>query len=259
MASKHYAALGSHSHQHMHSRSAAQLIAPAADCYCIDICNRAEASQADHFVASTQGITITDPASPWHRYFNAVYAGRSPLPFDLGRVNAFYLNTPKWRDVHPDAPNPFRDCIREEVPTCAAAICARWQEELHPDPTLPRDRVVSLLWPMWLHLHARHAVETTHRLVQLVSNRTEEHGRPMFANHTWVEVLRSDARPEFQEGARAPECVDSFWNRSAQDRTSLLQTCAGADGFNGFHCAGMSCFTAAASAFVSGFNCWCNM
>ena len=78
-------------------------------CFCIDICNFEREDygrESDRFVASTRGVLISSASSSWHRYLSAAYNGMVPLPFDLGRVNAFYLNTPAWRRRHSEASSP---------------------------------------------------------------------------------------------------------------------------------------------------------
>ena len=192
-------------------------------CFCIDICNFESVDLADRFVASTRGVLISSASSPWHRYFSAVYNGRVPLPLDLGRVNAFYLNTPAWRRRHSEASSPFRDCYSTE-PRCPTLECKQWHDELGGDASLlpSGGRVVSMHWPMWLHTHAGE-MENGERMVQLLSTGTGEHDRlTASANHTWVEVMRSDSRPYFQEGQRLPECIEPFWDQSAADRARLV-------------------------------------
>ena len=255
------------------------------DCWCIDLCSIDDPDGADRFLASTRGVMIRDIGSPWHRYFGAVYNGRSPLPLDLGRINAFYLQTPAWRRRHPRSPSPFRDCARVpsvinadglgkharlvgtalgagghvRQPRCPAKRCAPWLTELRQSAVSPHQRqhqhqrkwwswlwslvsgrgastpspmnVVPIPWPRaWVWLHPAQ-VATGQRLVQLVSERTEEFGRQLRPNQSWVEVLRTDSRPWFQEGQRLPECIDEFWNRSTHERRLLLRDGRGPECF----------------------------
>lgn len=109
--------------------------ARAADCWCIDVC---DAAGAHRFVARTRDVHLgrsRPGAAKWMDYFEAVYAGRVPEPFDLARVNYVYHNSATWRSQHRDAPNPFRDCSNSTQPECGNARCGdEWYQPLQRHP-----------------------------------------------------------------------------------------------------------------------------
>ena len=173
------------------------------DCACIDLCSRRH-GVLEEFLGRTRGVTISDASSPWHHYFDAVYNGRAPRPLDLSRMNLFYQNTPHWRRTHAAAPNPFRDCAANWQNDCAASTCAAWHRDLLDEPE-PMDPVAALNWPMW-----NFGFETEHpRASMLLSIESSEVGRERYASNTWIEVMRSDSRPFFEEGSFPPECLDA--------------------------------------------------
>ena len=186
----------------------------ADDCYCIDLCS---ANRLAAFVGSTRGVFIVRRSSPWYRYFQAVYNGHAPLPFAMHRVNFFYQQNLRWRTRHPNAPSPMRDCDREhEQNECDASTCADWNAELRGDPE-PVDEVVALNWPMWSTTYEHGEYGLSLHGTQIISKDTRQIGRDSIANQSWVEIIRSDSRPYFFEGATPPECV-GIWNGSARNR-----------------------------------------
>ena len=177
------------------------------DCWCIDLCNR-DHRRIEEFVHRTRGIVISSPTSPWFQYFDAVYEGLTPRPFELWRVDTFYQNTPKWRGTYPKSANPFRNCQGTAQERCAEDTCATWWKELTPQHSQIDSDVAVLLWPTWMNTW----VDRYFHVCQLVSKTSSGLGHATYPNHTWVEVLRSDARPMFQEGAVPPECYQKGKN-----------------------------------------------
>ncbi|KAL1514593.1 hypothetical protein AB1Y20_003687 [Prymnesium parvum] len=169
-----------------------------AECFCIDLCAR----RGEAFLGRTRGVVIHDAASPWSAYFDAVYNGRAPRPFNLSRLTLFYQNTPHWRAAHPTAPSPFRDCeAGSHAHACDERTCAPWYAELLPTPRR-MEPVAVLQWPMWpAGFDSEHA-----RASMLVSEEAAEAGHERYRSHEWIEVMRSDSRPYFEEGSFPPEC-----------------------------------------------------
>lgn len=184
-------------------------------CFVFDICED-HTLQLDFF-ARTRGVSISSPASPWARYFAAVYQGRAPSPFPLWKVNVWYSNNAQWRWLHPDAPSPFRECSPDHrVGTrCAPAHCEAWTAELRAQgiAAVPSVDLAALHWPMF----EQRRVSGSLQLVHLVSADTDAFGRGTYANDSWVEVMRSDARPHFHEAQTPPECVGN-WTSDAPYR-----------------------------------------
>ena len=186
---------------------------PPEDCHCFDLCGyREQRLNGDgvNFIGRTRTLVITAPTSPWIRYLDAVYNGRTPLPFSLWRLSAFYLHSPAWREKHPEAPNPFRDCGRPRHPRCDE--CSTWEAELLEEPELsaPRD-LVSFPWPTnGLQWSDRAGLDAELRLVQIYSSSDSDDsfGRELGAENTWIEIMRSDARPYFEESMMPPHCPD---------------------------------------------------
>ena len=178
------------------------------DCFCVDICGADGARlpwEGVNFVGRTRNVWVRSQ-SPWALYLNAVYNGRAPLPFSLGRLNAFYLHSPAWRSKHPGVPNPFRDCHRQWQQRCPQSECALWKQDWHTrSPSAPQ-AITSFLWPQthWSGADANAEL----RLVQLFSSDDSSFGRELGPPNTWVEIMRSDARPFFEEGLTPPHCPD---------------------------------------------------
>eukprot|EP00966_Prymnesium_polylepis_P150419 3474354-Prymnesium_polylepis.1 len=176
-------------------------IVPAADCWCLDLCNR-DLRKIEDFVRRTRGVVLASPTSPWFQYFDAIYKGATPRPFDLWGVDTFYQNTAMWRYAYPSAANPFRDCEGTAQPRCSEETCALWTHELVPKREEATGKIMLLLWPTWANMWDSHYFH----VCQLVTQSTSSLGHATFPNNTWMEIMRSDARPMFQEGAVAPEC-----------------------------------------------------
>jgi hypothetical protein len=193
-----------------------------ASCYCFDLCCDNNNVDLNHkgieFIGRTRYAVLDDslPLSPslrWFHYFNAVYDGSAAQPFDMARVNIFYQNTNAWRQKHPDTANPFRDCLDSRQRMCSRQECSAWEEGLFESPVhLPK--LGCYQWPQghWLSSLEHGGTEADHeqRLIQIVSWPDEEHpfGRPIAPDHGWIEIIRSDARPYFEEGLRPPDCPD---------------------------------------------------
>ena len=130
------------------------------------------------------------------------------MPFPLWRVNVWYLNTALWRRHHPDAPTPFRECSTEHSIGTKCGDCERWTAELRAPAksAVPSLHLAALVWPMFEHKRIPGSLQ----LVQLVSADTDAFGRHTYSNGTWVEVMRSDARPHFHEAQMPPECVGKW-------------------------------------------------
>ena len=174
---------------------------PRPDCYCIDLCgdrNGLLAANGVHFVGRIQSVEVSSAESLWVQYLNAVYNGRTRLPFLLGRLTAFYLHTPAWRTKHPGAPNPFRDCLRRWQGQCGQSECGRWHAELRSIPQPVTSEIVSYQWPMG-HWES-HKLDAELRLIQIFSANDASIGHQLGEAHEWIEIIRSDARPYFEEG-----------------------------------------------------------
>ena len=177
-----------------------------AVCYCFDMCchhNHLTTEGVD-FVGRTREVVV-GLASPWAGYFGAVYNGQAPRKLELWRVNIFYLNTPAWRAKHPGVPNPFRDCEGEEIQSRCAS-CTSWETDLRHAPS-PVPRMGCLPWPQ---ARPANAAQAEMRLVQVMSypEEADSIGRELAPSHSWVEIMRSDARPYFEEGVMPPNCTD---------------------------------------------------
>ena len=188
-------------------------MAAPADCFCFDLCANNNDQFLAHagveFLSRARGVVISSHTSPWvQHYLGAVYNGHVRLPFALWRVNTFYLHTQAWREKHPGVPNPFHDCLRGwQQPRCPAAECADWEAELRATPAsdVPT-RFGVYLWPQarWSGREA----DAELRLVQLFSADDQSFGHELGRANEWMEVMRSDSRPYFEEGIRPPNCTD---------------------------------------------------
>ena len=193
------------------------------DCYCFDLCPaiettiddegveedrqtwRASAAGVD-LVRRMHGVVIDNVSSPWVHYLNGVYNGRARLPFWIGNLSAFYVNSPAWRMTRPSAPSPFLDCSRLWQERCDLANCTAWEAELRVEPAAqPAGEIVVYPWPQsnWVDDDA----DAELRLVQIFSA-SNSFGRELHPSFSWFEIMRSDSRPYFEEGMRPPNCPD---------------------------------------------------
>jgi len=151
---------------------------------------------ANEFVTKTRRAVIASRASPWYAYLSAVYNGRMQLPFPLSNISFVYLNTPRWRQLHPASPSPFRDCESKQrrchPKDCNPWLRKQWQSDA---PGVATHR--------WGNT-APHALQSVH----IFSRKTLAIGRPrQFTSHAWVEVIRQDnRRVGFQEAMAPPNC-----------------------------------------------------
>lgn len=187
----------------------------APECFCFDVCaggpHQQQGGQLSgegiSFIGRARGVHVVAPTSPWTHYLQAVYTGRAKLPFALGRLSAVYVNSPAWRAKHADTPNPFRDCRESGQVRCANSMCSAWEAELNAQVAPGTPPAISVYyWPQarW----AGPAVHAERRMVQLFSTSDDSFGRDYVPSHRWIEIMREDARPYFEEGLRPPNCPD---------------------------------------------------
>ena len=207
---------GGHSDEHL-----AVLRMADGDCYCFDLCpidspDSRTTRDGAAFIQRAQDVVISSPDSPWARYLNAVYNGQAQLPMRLGRLTAFYLNSPGWRSKHSNAPNPFRDCIRWNSQWRCADACNTWEAELPQEPphcsALSNSNLTVYGWNLGTGDRGLRHVDELQELplVQVFSADDDavSVGRDLAPAHGWIEIMRSDARPYFEEAMRPPACPD---------------------------------------------------
>ena len=88
-------------------------------CSCFRLCSERDA-RAFHLRLPS----VENHASPWYAYLQWVYRGAVPLPFDLQRLELFYLAMlpVEWRCTNRTRP----------LPACAAHECASWLQRDEP-------------------------------------------------------------------------------------------------------------------------------
>ena len=197
-------------------------------CFCFDLCT---SELAGSFVRQTRDVVIGSRSSRWWSYLSAVYGGRAPLPFELGRLNFFYENTLGWRTRWPGATSPFRDCSLRKAQhrACNKQICKPWRAELnelgrgrHSETKANDSRVDILEW-------APEAPDVEQlRSVQVFTRHSRAFGRELYLSNQWIEVVRQDNRPlGFQEGMLPPNCsiaaslLEQSGNASGSDTLRL--------------------------------------
>ena len=184
--------------------------APLEDCYCFDLCpmkrSHVCSDEGVNFVGRTRNITVAAADSLWVRYLEAVYNGRTRVPFPLGSLTAFYMNSPAWRTKHPEAPNPFHDCQRSQQRRCDVSTCNAWNAELRQRPAPAPQTISSYVWGQ--HTWSGSYQDLELRMVQLFSSYDSSIGRTLWPANTWIEIMRADSRPYFEEGMTPPQCPD---------------------------------------------------
>ena len=197
---------------------------PYPDCFCFDLCPKEDgylSAEGDWFVLHTRGVEIASPTSPWiEHYFRAVYNGRTQLPFSMSPLTTFYQHSPAWRAKHPFAFSPFRDCVRwDDQAQCGRELCDQWTTDLRqtPGPASPHG-VAAQLWPQSKWDAHPWDSDAEMRLVMIfevlhATDIHDGHEPPVYffshtPAHTWMEIIRSDARPYFEEAMRPPDCPD---------------------------------------------------
>ena len=172
--------------------------------WCFDVCT---SKAAQEFLTKVRRAVITSRASPWHAYFSAVYGGQIlRLPFPISNVSFVYLNTPRWRQLHPASPSPFRDCQSKQR-RCHPKDCTPWvRRQWQGDAPVVATH-------MWGNV-APHALRSVH----MFSRKTLAIGRQQqYTSHAWIEVIRQDARKVgFQEAMAPPNCS---WTPSRATKT----------------------------------------
>ena len=200
-----------------------------ASCYCFDLC-RPDRVQA--FASRARGAVVTSRQSPWFAYFSAVYNGHAPLPLPLANISLYFEATSAWHESHPAAPSPFRPCVGKHLPRCGASTCASWEVPLLKPPQTPTEATTATYWgivpayPARKGLMATQMYATVSRIMGEGPGRGsaakppfrradlegvrldgDSWGREVLSNNTWVEVIRQDLTPDFEEGMTPPECA----------------------------------------------------
>jgi len=95
-----------------------------ARCRCFSVCSRAEATA--FLDGAPRAVEAWD--DPWIGYLRTVYGARLALPFDLERLEFFYLRTAAWARRHPGVAWPMPPCDADgrRWPACGARACAPW-------------------------------------------------------------------------------------------------------------------------------------
>ena len=180
---------------------------PAGGCYCFDLC---EAPSALDFLQRIAEVTIRDAHSNWYRYLEAVYHGRAPRPFALGRLRFFYISSRGWRTRFPSRPSPFRDCINADQPRCAR--CSEEWEQHAPRPLQNLQEVAMWVstWdyvnpdecqPSTRHPGECHYVRGLPGVLLYARNQRDGLGHAVHPGSGWVEVMRH--RTNYAEGMDA--------------------------------------------------------
>ena len=138
----------------------------------------------------------------------ALHNGQCSRAFALWRMNTFYLHTPAWREKHPGVPNPFHDCLKRlAAAAMPAAECGRLGGGAACNTGVGRSHALRRVRRPQARWLAREA-DAELRLVQLFSADDQSFGHELGRANEWMEVMRSDSRPYFEEGIRPPNCTD---------------------------------------------------
>jgi hypothetical protein len=186
-------------------------------CQCFDLCTTADVLN----FYKRLPLEITNTRSPWYNYLSQVYIGnRIPLPFDLRQLELFYPGLMPT-STHLCTNSPFQvQQKRQQLPSCANDYCSNWLRNLD---VAENDSAVKRLHPRGWARGASHIwtpiqdfwsgnaqdrkdlvasgaqtsrLRLTGRHLFVALQRNWIHRKTLYADHTWVEVMRVSVKGE---------------------------------------------------------------